>query len=168
MEEPVHTKAGRLAMAGIVLIGALFLLAALAFGIFKGMGLKFCTVEGESMLPTVESDARLLLNPKATIQRFDIVVFKVEGRHLIKRAIGLPGDEISVEDGVLSINGERYGEPYLDRAYCKEYGEASFNVRVPEGSYFLLGDNRDNSMDSRDIGVVDGDAFVGVPIFRID
>lgn len=168
LEEPVHTKAGRLAMTLIVLFGVLFLLAALAFGIFKGMGLKFCTVEGESMLPTVESDMRLLLNPKTKVKRFDIIVFKVEGRYLIKRVIGLPGDEISVKSGVLFVNGERRDEPYLDSAYCKEYGETNFDVRVSEGDYFLMGDNRDNSMDSRDIGLVHESAFVGVPIFRID
>lgn len=168
MDEPVHTRAGRLAMALIILFGVFSLLAALAFGTFKSMGLKFCTVEGESMLPSVESGTRLLLNPNAKAERFDIAVFKVEGRYLIKRVIGLPGDEISVKDGALFVNGNRQDEPYLDPAYCKEYRAVSFDTKVPEGEYFLMGDNRDNSMDSRDIGMVHENAFVGLPIFCME
>lgn len=168
LEEPVHTRAGRLLTAFTVILTVFLMLLLSLFVVYKGTGLKICHVEGESMLPTVKENATLLLNPETEIRRFDIIVFETGERYLIKRVIGLPGDDIHVEDGVLYVNGKAHGEPYLDAAYCTEFLKSSFDVQVPDGNYFVMGDNRDNSMDSRDIGTVPENRILGVPILSFD
>lgn len=148
----------------IALLSVLILMAAAALFVFKGTGLTVCEVHGKSMLPTIKEESTLLLNPKKTVERFDIVVFQNEGRYVIKRVIGLPGDDVTVLDGNLFVNGTLYKESYIQDAYSEEFREQDFKVRVPEGQYFLLGDNRDGSFDSRNIGMVDKDQFVGTAI----
>jgi signal peptidase I len=89
----------------------------------------------------------------------DIVVFHTdEQRDFIKRVIGLPGDQIAIKDGKVFRNGKPLEEPYI-------YEPMNFNmeeeVTVPEGHIYVLGDNRNNSKDSRRIGPVNIDAVVG-------
>jgi len=81
-------------------------------------------------------------------QRGDIVIFKFpddESQLFIKRVIGTPGDTIELVDGQLYINGEAIYEPYLKEQPMGNYGP----ITVPEGAYFMMGDNRNNSADSR-------------------
>ena len=87
-------------------------------------------------------------------------------KNLIKRVIGLPGDVLSVKDGAVYRNGERLEEPYTKDGVT--HGEMA-QITVPEGSYFLLGDNRDVSMDSRNdrIGFVAEDEIQGKVFFRL-
>ncbi|MCW2541164.1 MAG: signal peptidase [Frankiales bacterium] len=97
--------------------------------------------------------------------RGDVVVFDrpplapPEDKELIKRVIGLPGETISGHDGKVYIGTRPLSEPYVNRA-CD--GTASFApVQVPAGRYFMMGDNRCDSFDSRQFGTVSGAAFVG-------
>lgn len=125
-------------------------------------------VSGDSMDSTLKSGDVMLLNKleyrTSEIKRFDIVVVKYEGRYIIKRVIGLPGDEVKVEDNTLYINGKAYVEKYLD----KDTTTDDFIIdEVPKNHYFVLGDNREVSLDSRIIGPVSKEDIVGKAIYTI-
>lgn len=154
----------------MVLTGALTTLALfLASGIFTvfSMGLTVCTVQGTSMEPTIMDGTVMLLNPQKEVSRFDIAVFKENGSYIIKRVVGLPGDTVTVLDGHLFVNGELYNEPYVDLDYSQEFSQESFKVEVPEGSYYVLGDNRDGSFDSRETGTIPAEDVTGVAILTL-
>ncbi|NEU29394.1 signal peptidase I [bacterium LRH843] len=127
-------------------------------------------VDGESMMPTLESRDRMIVNKFGYIignpDRFDIIVFHAPGgKDYIKRVIGLPGDTIEYENDTLFINGKAFEEPYLDelkQIYGDQLVTANFQFEhVPEDHIFVLGDNRRNSRDSRDIGPVPINEVVG-------
>lgn len=136
-------------------------------------------VEGASMLPTFESCDKVMVNkigPKLSdYERFDVIVFKVDAdTNYIKRVIGIPGDHISYKNDELLINGTKFDEPYLDE-FKKELldngtltedftlEEYLGELVVPEGSLFVLGDNRRFSNDSRNpsVGFVPIDIVLG-------
>lgn len=112
-------------------------------------------VNGDSMYSTLNDGDIMILNKleyqTSNIKRFDIVVIKYDGRHIIKRIIGLPGETVEVKDNTLYINGKAYVEQYLDSDTITE----DFSIAtIPEGYYFVLGDNREVSLDSRRIGLI--------------
>lgn len=130
-------------------------------------------VEGDSMLPTLESGDRMIVNKLGSPERFDIVVFHApEGEDYIKRVIGVPGDHVEYIDDQLYINGEPIDEPYLDE-YKSKLSEGNFTwdfklqdldpelEEIPEGYYFVMGDNRLDSKDSRHIGIVSEEDLIG-------
>lgn len=108
-------------------------------------------VNGDSMYPTLEDNDIMILDKFSyyfsDIERFDIVVVKDKEGYLIKRVIGLPGDIISYIDNELYVNDKKIEEDY-------SYGETSEfgSVKVKKGEYFLMGDNRVVSLDSRKLG----------------
>lgn len=112
------------------------------------------TVEGTSMLPTLENGQRIIVNKFLyrfrPIQRGDIVVFYYPldpSKSFIKRVIGLPGDTIEITDGFVYVNGEKLQEPYILRKY-REHEEVE-PARVQLGHYWVMGDHRNGSNDSR-------------------
>ncbi len=111
-------------------------------------------VEGSSMYPTLQNHERLIVN-KATYffnepGKGDIIVFKFSPqRDFIKRVIAVEGDVVEISDGRLFVNDILLDEPYLENYYMTNFGP----VTIPEGHIFVLGDNRGNSMDSRDPAV---------------
>ncbi|WP_110926158.1 signal peptidase I [Bacillus massiliglaciei] len=129
-------------------------------------------VDGESMMPTLQDEDKIILSKRSDIDRFDIVVFHAtKEKDYIKRVIGMPGDHIEYKDDVLYINGKKYEEPYLDNEK-KEYGQENLTEdfkledytgaeTVPENEYFVMGDNRRNSLDSRMIGTVSKEKITG-------
>lgn len=133
-------------------------------------------VDGESMMPTLVNHERIILNKFGTnidsIHRFDIVVFHAtKERDYIKRVIGLPGDHVEYKNDTLYINGKKYDEPYLEKYKANMNGqpltgdftleEVTGGKTVPKNQLFVMGDNRQNSLDSREIGTISIDKIVG-------
>ena len=147
---------------------------ALVFGFVRPFILEAFWIPSKSMVPTLEVGDRVFVNKFIyhfhPPERHDIIVFRnaegsAEGgqEDLIKRVVGVPGDEISVQDGTLFVNGERQEEPYVNE---QSPDTSSFGpMVVPEGKVFVMGDNRADSLDSRYIGPVpleniEGEAFM--------
>jgi signal peptidase I len=126
-------------------------------------------VEGSSMEPTLHTGERLLINKFAYLgfgepQRGDIVVFRAWGQEedFIKRIVGVPGDRIEVRDDAVYVNGQRLAEPYLDQITAG----AGRDETLGEGEYYVLGDNRGNSSDSRLFGSLEREDIVGKALVR--
>ena len=129
------------------------------------------TVDGPSMLPTLHDGERLMVD-KLTYrfrepQRGEIVVFRYPAdprEHFIKRIIGLPGDVVEIRAGRVYVNGSALDESYLATPTWGQFGP----VRVPAGRYFVLGDNRTNSEDSRypQVGFVPRSYLEGRALWR--
>ena len=130
-------------------------------------------VVGDSMSPTLDNQEVLILNKAkyrfTDVKRGDIIAFTYEDtKYLIKRVIGLPGDHVSIIDNKVYINGRYYVEDYLKDVDTPDFDlqDLGYN-EVPEGMYFVLGDNRDNSLDSRKIGLVSKEDIIGEVALRI-
>ncbi|MGX7419500.1 signal peptidase I [Carnobacterium gallinarum] len=160
-------------MTLLVALGVVFLLRTFVFSPV--------IVKGESMSPTLANSDRILLLKMEKVKRFSIVTFPAPDapkQNYVKRVIGLPGDTISYKNDVLMINGKAYEEPYLDefKAELPNGGlltndftlqEVTGDKVIPEGEYFVLGDNRQNSKDSRYIGYINEKDVQGVADYRI-
>ncbi len=137
------------------------------------------TVLGASMAPTLHNEDKVFISKTSQIQRFDVIVFDapdIEGKRYIKRVIGLPGDRIEVKDDVLYINRKAFEEPYLiknkennplnklteDFTLQEKTGE----MKVPKNMFFVMGDNRLKSKDSRIFGLISRDSVIGEVKFR--
>ena len=125
-------------------------------------------VNGDSMDTTLQDGDVMILNKyqyyNNAIERFDIVVVKYQNKYIIKRVIGLPGDEVKCIDNVLYINDKVYVEDYLDEGTTTSDFETEV---IPEGYYFVLGDNREVSLDSRKIGLVEEKDIKGKATYTI-
>lgn len=117
-------------------------------------------VDGNSMYPTLKNNEILLLKKyDQKYKRFDIVVLNYNNSKLIKRIIGLPGEHIEYKDNKLYVNGK-----YIKENFKRNTETSDFEIdkKIPKGYYFVMGDNRDNSTDSRIIGVISKDDIEGV------
>ena len=135
-------------------------------------------VSGVSMVPTLSNKEILILNKYDTsYKRFDIVVLNYGHDKLIKRIIGLPGEKVKYVDDKLYINDKLVKENFKTNTYTKDFdlaesfGNGKDSYTIPKGYYFVMGDNRNNSKDSRIIGCIpkkDIKGTISVAIFPIN
>ena len=126
-------------------------------------------IEGTSMEPTLVNGDIVLLTKTASFDRGELCGFSWNNKLLIKRVIGIPGDWIEIDtDGTVYLNGEKLDEPYAEQLAVGEC-DLEFPFQVPQEQYFVMGDMRESSIDSRNtlIGCVEKSQFVGKVFFRI-
>lgn len=152
------------------LVVMLVLAFDLVFGFVRPFVVEPMRVPSESMAPTLQPQDRVLVNKLAydfaSPERGDLVVFEsVDSKNsddVVKRVVGLPGDEISLQNNVLSVNGEALDEPYAAKQERLQNSPDSFDpVTVPRDHVFVLGDNRANSFDSRFFGPIPQENLLG-------
>ncbi len=143
------------------------LLIAAFFVIFLYQPVK---VEGTSMMPLLDDQERIFVNKFVysleSVERGDIVVFRYPrdpSTSYIKRVIGIAGDRVRIDEGQVFVNGRALLEDYVSAEFVddRSYPE----ITVPQGSYFVLGDHRNMSKDSRDFGPVDVRYIYGKAVF---
>jgi signal peptidase I len=147
------------------------ILVALAIAVFLVIFvIQPVKVEGTSMQPHLADQDRIFVNRYiyrfTDIHRGDVVVFwypKDSSKSFIKRVMGIPGDEVEIRRGIVYINGSRIYEPYLSPEYWDYRSFAK--VVVPDGQYYVLGDHRNSSNDSRHWGFVARNLIYGKAIF---
>lgn len=148
--------------------------ALLVLVIVNTFFLRISAVSGTSMVPTLQNQDQILLQVIGynTPQKGDIVVVvstAFQGEPLVKRIIGTVGDVIDItEDGHIMVNGEIQDEPYIaDLIAESKRGSVIYPYTVSEGCVFVMGDNRNGSSDSREIGQLPCDEIIGKAVFRL-
>ncbi|MBI6037953.1 signal peptidase I [Clostridium perfringens] len=127
-------------------------------------------VDGSSMEDTIHHGDVLIINKKSystsSPERYDIVNIYAPCKYdnfLVKRIIGLPGDTIEINDSIVYINGNKISEPYIKEEMNLPY---YLKLKIPKDKFFVMGDNRNISLDSRYFGLVQGTDIQGKVIFK--
>ena len=159
-------KAYNKALSGTVYV--LTIVAAVAV-LIATLVLPVLQIEGTSMEPTLYNGDIVLLMKTNRFDRGDLCGFTWNNKLLIKRVIGVPGDWIEIDtDGTVYLNGEKLDEPYVEQ---KALGECDleFPYQVPQEQFFVIGDMRESSIDSRNtvIGCIPKEQIVGKVFFRV-
>ena len=165
-------KSGREGGSPLDFLLILLLSLVFMFGVVRPFVAEPFAIPSESMAPTLEAGDKVLASKFAyrlsEPRRGDIVVFAASensNEPTIKRVVALPGDTVAIKHGALFVNGERKKEPYVDYRLT----DANFfgPMQVPEGSFFVMGDNRANSRDSRWFGPVPEKDLLGKVLLRL-
>lgn len=132
-------------------------------------------VSGSSMVPTFHNGDYLIINELSyrlgDPNRFDVVVFRYPNdttKFFIKRIIGLPNDTIDIAGNTVTITNEEYPDGWIiDQPYVQNFGDNETHFELKDKEYFVMGDNRGASSDSRYWGAVPRDHIVGKPLVRL-
>lgn len=147
---------------------SLIVVAAVAV-LIATLALPVLQISGSSMEPTLNDEEIVVLLKTTNMKRGELCCFSYQNKLLIKRVVGLPGDSVSVDaEGYVYVNGSLLDEPYvIDRALGE--CDMTFPCHVSDNHYFVLGDHRSTSIDSRSsvIGLVSEEYIVGKIFFRI-
>ena len=157
-----YKQALRGTVSVLVVVAAVAVLIATLF-------LPILQISGDSMSPTLEHDEIVVLLKIKNFERGDLIGFYYQGKILLKRVIALPGDEVAIDaDGNVYVNGELLEEPYVTD---KGLGDCDleFPYKVPGTSYFVMGDRRSNSVDSRNsvVGSIPQEDIIGKVFIRV-
>ena len=160
--EAYYRQALRGTVSVLVVVAAVAVLIATLF-------LPILQISGDSMAPTLEHDEIVVLLKTKGFDRGDLIGFYYQGKILLKRVIALPEDEVAIDvEGNVYVNGELLEEPYVQE---KQLGDCDleFPYRVPGTGYFVLGDQRANSVDSRNsvIGAISQEDIIGRVFIRV-
>lgn len=160
--ESLYWKALRGTIAVLVVVAAFAVLITTLF-------LPILQISGDSMSPTLEHDEIVILLKTKEFKKGDLIGFYYQGKILLKRVIALPGDEVAIDaEGNVYVNGELLEEPYVSE---KGLGDCDleFPYKVPGTGYFVMGDQRSNSVDSRNstIGAIERDDIMGKVFLRV-
>ena len=158
----LYLQALRGTIAVLVVVAAVAVLITTLF-------LPILQISGDSMSPTLEHDEIVILMKTKDFKRGDLIGFYFQGKILLKRVIALPEDEVAIDtDGNVYVNGELLEEPYVTE---KGLGDCDleFPYKVPGTGYFVMGDQRSNSVDSRNslIGAVAQEDIIGKVFLRV-
>lgn len=157
-----YKQALRGTVSVLVVVAAVAVLIATLF-------LPILQISGDSMSPTLEHDEIVVLWKTKDFERGDLLGFYYQGKILLKRVIALPEDEVAIDaEGNVYINGEQLDEPYITD---KGLGDCDldFPYKVPGTSYFVMGDCRSNSVDSRNsaVGSISQEDIIGKVFIRV-
>ena len=157
-----YRQALRGTVSVLVVVAAVAVLIATLF-------LPILQISGDSMSPTFEHDEIVVLLKTKKFERGDLIGFYYQGKILLKRVIALPEDEVAIDaDGTVYVNGELLEEPYVTD---KGLGDCDleFPYKVPGTSYFVMGDRRSNSVDSRNsvVGSIPQEDIIGKVFVRV-
>jgi len=175
LEDPKKSQAGKKFLLGFFdLIKTVVLIAVLTYAIRLFVIQPFI-VEGQSMEPSFRNSDYLITEKISLrmrqIGRGEIVIFHPPENteiNYIKRVVGLPGDTINLKNGKVMLNGKQLGEPYLSsNDQTSSVGNQGFTATLKEGEYFVMGDNRSHSRDSRELGAIPLHNIVSRVWFRL-
>ena len=170
MEQETPKKTNAQKVSGFFKATLPYIVIVIAVALIRTFIVTPVQVEGLSMFSTLDDKEILLLKKyDKSYDRFDIVVFNYNGTKLIKRIVGLPGETVKYKDNKLYINGQYVKEDFLkdhQETYDFDLEELGYK-RIPKGYYFVMGDNRTNSTDSRIIGLVPSSDIEGTTSFAI-
>lgn len=160
--EAYYRQALRGTISVLVVVAAVAVLIATLF-------LPILQISGDSMSPTLEHDDIVVLLKTKGLERGNLIGFYYQGKILLKRVVALPEDEVAIDaEGNVYVNGEVLEEPYVTD---KKLGDCDleFPYQVPGTGYFVLGDRRSNSVDSRNsaIGAISREDIIGKVFIRV-
>lgn len=169
----VPVRSNRRSLFGLVLGCALASFKIiLPLGVLASLSFNYSEVRGASMLPGIQDRDRILVDHVSyafmPVDRGDVIVLRYpldQSLDYIKRVVGLPGDDVVIQYGGLWVNGEPVEQPYVDLKALDS--SVTLHAIVEEGHYFVLGDNRIRSSDSREFGQVERSLVRGKVRFRI-